>query len=266
MIAALVATAIWLHVAAYYVHAATVARNPAVSAALRPLLRWRATTLPLLGTAAALLALLDPATGTAAAVSLAGIALAGWRQWAFAGRPPQADRVVAAGDDAVVVVLPSGDGVPRAWLWRQRVARVDGVTLVGCSLARSVAAFQGEEVRRDLPLDAGFSVSGGGRWHGITGASLTGAEPLRAVPVRLASAAQWAAAHPNGRLRGTPPIPPERPPPPVRVPGINATGAEDDPGVLWDGRWMPLGGSTTASGIHLARWAARRLALSGADE
>lgn len=268
MLAAGVATAVWALVGAYYVYVLGLPTSPRPRSTLAAVLRSRRLVLPLLGTAAAWLALRHPETGTFAAAALLGIAWAGWRQWAFPGRPPEADVVVRAAPGETVVVLPSGDAVPRAWLWRHRVARVDGLTLVGCSLARSVAVFAGTAPRLDLPLDAGFSLSDGA-WHGITGASLAGGAPLAVVPVRLATASAWAATHPDGRLRATAPVPPEAPPPVVRLPGVDAGGAGDDPGV-WDGaRWSvraPVDGGESAAGIHVARWAARRLALTGAQE
>jgi hypothetical protein len=224
----------------YYLRAANVIRRPEFARALAgPLRRFRPTTL---GLAAAVGLGASTAGGSAALIG--GIATAaalfallrqGVRRRSAAATP--------ARPDEWGVELPGGDVLSLDALFDDRVVRVGSTVVVGCVLARSVAAFEVEgDVFAGLPLDVGFEIEieGAGRWSGVDGRSESG--DLTAVPLRLRAPGNDLAPAENRRR--------------VRVPGAS-DGRDDDHrmGVVRDGRWAPLDGEPAT--LHSARWAAR---------
>lgn len=174
---------------------------------------------------------------------------------------------------ARVVVLPGGDAVVLAALARRRVARVGGLVVAHCALARSIALLRTAlPLRPSVPLAAGFEVvAGGRRFDALDGRARDGGADLDRVPAALASLAAWRARFPDARLFGEGDALAragnvEREPVP-RIAAARGVANPSEPGVVRDGRWEPLApealatcppwaGAASGDVTYVARWAA----------
>ena len=234
-------------VVAYYAYAQSVIAAPGFAHALRPLLGGPRRLLLVVGVFAALLGVVLEPEGpalVAGVVAAIGMRHATRRQWAFGLRPTPAMRLTGVEPTIPVVALPDGRAVPVHWLEKARLVHLGDTLVVGCSIARSVAAFRAPEgpVLVQFPLAVGFAIGRGRElWSGATGEALGLHEPLELVDLDLTTARD--AKQVFGPVGGV--LPDPSPPRRVRIPGANAEGRAEVVTVT-DAR----GGRR-----HLARWA-----------
>ncbi len=247
MIAGLGAALVLGCVVVYYAYAWSVIAAPLLAGALRPLLGGPRRVGLMLGVFLALLGVVLEPEGLALVAGVAaalGMRHATRRQWAFGLRPVPAKPLTGLESTVPVVALPDGRAVPVHWLEKARLVRLGDTLVVGCSIARSSAAFRAPEgpVLVQFPLAVGFAIGRGRElWSGATGEALGPHGPLELVDLDLTTADD--AREVFGPAGGT--LPDPSPPRRVRIPGAKAEGRGEVVTVV-DAR----GGRR-----HLARWA-----------
>lgn len=262
--------------ALYYAH------SPGGWVVVKPLLRWRShgnLLAVLLVLAAIASAPRAKAVAPAAAICLALVGVQAWRQKLWSGRAARLRPVAQVPpDDAIIVVLSDGRGVPLAEMARHRVVTLpDGTVLVWCRLARALTAVQGPPGatwRAGLPLASGFEVAcGADRYDGVDGTALSGGPSLPLLAVALLPASRWV------QLFGTPVLLAARhrggvwDAPPRRPRWLDpADKTAMDWGYAVDRRWQPLpdtpaawptADAADAPRHYLARWAAHARQMGG---
>ncbi|MCO4773018.1 MAG: hypothetical protein KDA24_23495 [Deltaproteobacteria bacterium] len=254
--------------ALYLLYSQSVIASPRLARALRPLLGAPRRIGLILGVVMALAGVVVHPEGASLVAGLAaalGMRHATRRQWAF-GLPATPVAVLEQVDSAVpVVALPDGRGVPVHWLERVRLARLDDVIFVACSISRSAAAFRAPPsgVLVQFPLDVGFGLGRGALWSGASGASLDGGDPLELLDLEWTQAG--AVKQVFGPVGGA--LPDPKPPRTVRVRGADTSAGTEVVTVQGDA-WRPMGsrGTQASSGTprrYLAKWAAELSGLAG---
>ena len=253
----------------YVAYSQSLIARPGLAAGLAPLLGWPRRIVLIGGVLLAMVGVMRSSDGLSLLAGLvAALAMrhALRRQWAFGLRSdvarPRSDDI---DEDVLLAVLPDGRAAPVAWLESARLVHVEGVLLVACSMARSLAAFEARAgpplVLR--PLAVGFAIGAARAWDGTTGVSLDGHADLVQVDLARIPAARWRAAFPDGVLLGPargrlPTVLAERV---VRLPGAKAGApGATDVGVVVDGSWSLE--TAARPRRYLARWAAT---ISGAS-
>ena len=237
---------------------------------LRPLVqapgRWALLAASLAGVGGAAWLARSPALLLWAALPLAAVGWASWRQWLLPRREatlhPTSHRPVG---DPLVAVLADDSAVPLPWLAALRTARVGDVVLVHCGLSGALAAFAAPgRLAAVLPHPTGFWLGlWTPRYDGLDGQPVArGPAALTAAPLRLCRLSVWQRACPAGRLLGPP-----RPRPARAVRALTASarrhGADRSLGQVQDQRWRELAAETLAEcgpadqpRRYLSRWAA----------